>query len=65
MGTCRTWCYEFSKAQFSEAEMASLTYGIVAINGWNRLCMSFRVPPNVHASSWATVPVQPMLRELS
>jgi AhpD family alkylhydroperoxidase len=39
--------YEFTKAQFPPTELVSLTYAIVAINGWNRLCMSFRVPPNV------------------
>jgi AhpD family alkylhydroperoxidase len=39
--------YEFTKAQFAPAELAALTYAIVVINGWNRLCMSFRAPPNV------------------
>jgi len=39
--------YEFTKAQFPPAELSALTYAIVAINGWNRLCISFRVPPNV------------------
>ena len=39
--------YDAARAQFSEAEMAALVYGIVAINSWNRLCITFRVPPNV------------------
>jgi AhpD family alkylhydroperoxidase len=32
-------------AEFSEAELANLTLAIVAINGWNRFCAAFRVPP--------------------
>jgi len=39
--------YDAARAQFSEAEMAALVYGIVTINSWNRLCITFRVPPNV------------------
>ena len=39
--------YELTKAQFAPTELTALTYAIVVINGWNRLCMSFRVPPNV------------------
>lgn len=39
--------YETARAQFPEAELVALTYAIVAINGWNRLCISFRVPPTV------------------
>lgn len=32
-------------AEFSEAELSNLTLAIVAINGWNRFCVGFRVPP--------------------
>jgi len=39
--------FETVRAQFSESELASLTMAIVAINGWNRLCISFRVTPSV------------------
>lgn len=33
------------KAQFSETELVNLTLAIVAINGWNRFSVGFRVPP--------------------
>jgi AhpD family alkylhydroperoxidase len=32
-------------SEFSEAEMLNLTLLIVAINGWNRFNVGFRVPP--------------------
>jgi AhpD family alkylhydroperoxidase len=35
--------YAKARAQFSEAELVNLTMAIVAINGWNRLAISFRV----------------------
>ena len=31
-------------AQFDEAELVALTFGVVVINGWNRLAVSFRAP---------------------
>ena len=34
--------YEPVRAQFSETEIVSLTFALVAINGWNRLAVSFR-----------------------
>jgi AhpD family alkylhydroperoxidase len=37
--------YDRARAQFTEAELVNLTMAIVAINGWNRLAISFRVPP--------------------
>ncbi|HEY4210921.1 MAG TPA: carboxymuconolactone decarboxylase family protein [Steroidobacteraceae bacterium] len=39
--------YDGVKAQFSESEIAALTYAIVAINGWNRICLAFRAVPDV------------------
>ena len=36
--------YERVRAQFSESELVALTFALVAINGWNRLAISFRVP---------------------
>jgi AhpD family alkylhydroperoxidase len=41
--------YEMARAEFSEQELVDLTYGIVAINGWNRLCIAFRALPQVPA----------------
>jgi AhpD family alkylhydroperoxidase len=32
-------------AEFSEEELLELTLAIIAINGWNRLNVGFRVPP--------------------
>jgi AhpD family alkylhydroperoxidase len=37
--------YAQARTQFSEAELALLTLAIIAINGWNRLNIAFRVPP--------------------
>jgi AhpD family alkylhydroperoxidase len=34
--------YDRVRRQFSEKEMVDLTLAVVAINGWNRLCISFR-----------------------
>jgi AhpD family alkylhydroperoxidase len=39
--------YDAARAQFTDAELSSLVYGIVAINSWNRLCITFRAPPNL------------------
>lgn len=37
--------YERVRQQFSEADLAALTFLIVAINGWNRLGVAFRTTP--------------------
>ena len=37
--------YEEVRQRFSEEELVNLTLAIVSINGWNRLCISFRVVP--------------------
>lgn len=37
--------YEEVRKRFSEEELVNLTLAIVTINGWNRLCISFRVLP--------------------
>lgn len=39
--------YDAARAQFPDSELAALVYGIVAINSWNRLCITFRAPPTV------------------
>jgi AhpD family alkylhydroperoxidase len=39
--------YEATRAEFSEQELVDLTMAVVAINGWNRLMVSFRIPPGV------------------
>lgn len=37
--------YEKAKKSFSDEELVNLTLAIVAINGWNRLCITFRAVP--------------------
>ena len=34
--------YERVSAQFDEAELVALTFGVIVINSWNRLSISFR-----------------------
>jgi AhpD family alkylhydroperoxidase len=41
--------FEAARAQFSEQELVDLTMAVVAINGWNRLMIGFRVAPEVEA----------------
>jgi len=37
--------YAAVSAHFNPKEIADLTYVVVAINGWNRLCSALRIPP--------------------
>jgi alkylhydroperoxidase family enzyme len=36
--------YERVATQFEEAELVALTFGVIVINCWNRLSVSFRPP---------------------
>ncbi|HEU0014854.1 MAG TPA: carboxymuconolactone decarboxylase family protein [Longimicrobium sp.] len=36
--------FEETRRHFSEAELVDLTMAVIAINGWNRLAISFRAP---------------------
>lgn len=40
--------YEQACAQFSEKELVDLTMAVIAINGWNRLAISFRTVPGTY-----------------
>ncbi len=40
--------YQRVRAHFTEAELVSLTMAIVAINGWNRLAIAFRIVPGTY-----------------
>jgi AhpD family alkylhydroperoxidase len=40
--------YAEARAHFTEQEIIALTFALVAINGWNRLCVSFRVPAGTY-----------------
>jgi AhpD family alkylhydroperoxidase len=43
--------YESVRQHFSEKELVDLTLAIVAINGWNRLAISFRTVPGSYQPS--------------
>jgi AhpD family alkylhydroperoxidase len=45
--------YDRVRQQFAEPEIIALTFALVAINGWNRLAVSFRIP----AGSYRPAPV--------
>ena len=40
--------YDLARQHFSEKELVDLTLAIVAINGWNRLAISFRKVPGTY-----------------
>ncbi len=40
--------YELARQHFTEKELVDLTLAIVAINGWNRLAISFRSVPGTY-----------------
>jgi AhpD family alkylhydroperoxidase len=45
--------YDEARKQFSEKELVDLTHAVIAINGWNRICIALRVPPVVSTRSAA------------
>jgi AhpD family alkylhydroperoxidase len=45
--------FEMVRRQFSEKEIVDLTAAVAAINTWNRIAISFRVAPQVVATSAA------------
>jgi AhpD family alkylhydroperoxidase len=47
--------YDAVAAHFSDAELVALTFAVVAINGWNRLAISFRAPVGSYRSPHAKV----------
>jgi AhpD family alkylhydroperoxidase len=40
--------YEQARGQFDEKELVDLTLAVIAINGWNRLAISFRSVPGTY-----------------
>ena len=40
--------FERARQQFTETELIALTFALVAINGWNRLAISFRMPAGTY-----------------
>jgi len=47
--------YEEARAHFSEGELVDLTMAVIAINGWNRLSVSFRTEPGTYQPRAASV----------
>ena len=41
-GQVRSSVFEIARKQFSDKELVDLTMAVIAINGWNRLAISFR-----------------------
>jgi AhpD family alkylhydroperoxidase len=51
--------YQQARAQFTEQELVDLSVAIIAINGWNRLCVAFRsVPGTYEANHPVTQPMK-------
>jgi AhpD family alkylhydroperoxidase len=40
--------FEQARSQFSDEELVNLTTAVVAINGWNRFSIAFRVPAGTY-----------------
>lgn len=49
--------FEEAREHFDEAELVWLTLAVVAINGWNRLAIAFRVPPGSYVPGTALAAV--------
>ena len=43
--------YEATRKHFNEGEIVALTMAIIAINGWNRLAISFRTVPGSYQTT--------------
>lgn len=46
--------YELARSQFSEEELVNLTMAVIAINGWNRLAITFRSQAGTYQPPSAT-----------
>lgn len=46
--------FERTRQHFSDAEISNLTMAIVAINGWNRLAVAFRMVPGTYQTGART-----------
>ncbi|ACG74457.1 alkylhydroperoxidase like protein, AhpD family [Anaeromyxobacter sp. K] len=51
--------FEAARQEFEEAELVNLTMAIVAINGWNRLAVSFRAPVGTYQVGANRAPAEP------
>ncbi|HEY1801141.1 MAG TPA: carboxymuconolactone decarboxylase family protein [Terriglobales bacterium] len=57
--------YEEARKYFSEKELVDLTMGVVTINSWNRLSISFRVVPGTYQPPKAQQKAQEKSQELT
>ncbi|MEO6773420.1 MAG: carboxymuconolactone decarboxylase family protein [Kofleriaceae bacterium] len=48
--------YDRVREHFSEDELVTLTFAIVAINGWNRLAVGFRTPAGTYQPRASSAP---------
>ena len=48
--------YERASSLFTEAELVTLTFGVIVINSWNRLSVSFRPLVGTYEPQTAAVP---------
>jgi AhpD family alkylhydroperoxidase len=42
--------YDEARLRFNEEELVNLTWAVVTINGWNRICVAFRAQPGAYQS---------------
>lgn len=54
--------YQLARSQFSENELVDLTMAIIAINGWNRLAVSFRAVAGTYQPATVTPESESQLR---
>lgn len=50
--------YQEARRRFNEKELVDLTFAVIAINSWNRLSVSFRVPAGTYQPQGKTETVR-------
>lgn len=50
--------YELARQEFSEKELVDLTMAVIAINGWNRLAVSFRAQAGTYQPASPRLPAK-------
>ena len=51
--------YDEARRYFSDEELVKLTWAVVVINGWNRVCIAFRSEPGKYQARAHAKPVTP------
>jgi AhpD family alkylhydroperoxidase len=52
--------YDEARRYFSDEELVKLTWAVVVINGWNRVCIAFRSEPGKYQARAHAKPVTPV-----